>query len=80
VAGWNGWASLGGQLASGGVRVVRNGDGRLTTGSVVASSDAGASWSPLGSAAIGSVADLPLSQDEGTLFAATSSGVWRMFV
>jgi photosystem II stability/assembly factor-like uncharacterized protein len=52
----------------------------VTTASVVASSDAGASWSPLGSAAIGSVADLALSHDEGTLFAATSSGVWRLFV
>ena len=34
----------------------------------------------LGSAAIGPVADLALSRDEGILFAATSSGVWRTFV
>ena len=29
MTGWDGWASLGGQLASGGVSVVRNFDGRL---------------------------------------------------
>jgi hypothetical protein len=52
----------------------------ITTGSVMSSRDGGASWTSLGSAAIGSVADLALSHDEGSLFVATSSGVWRMFV
>ena len=52
----------------------------ITTGSVLSSQDGGASWTPLGSAAIGSIADLALSHDEGVLFAATSSGVWRIFV
>src|SRR5262249_6246737 len=52
----------------------------VTTAGVLASSDAGATWTPLGVSAIGTVADVALSRDEGVLFAATSSGVWRMFV
>jgi photosystem II stability/assembly factor-like uncharacterized protein len=52
----------------------------LTTGTVMASDDAGASWSTFGSASLGNVADLALSHDQGILFAATSSGIWRMYV
>jgi hypothetical protein len=52
----------------------------LTTATVMASNDAGVSWTSLGSAPIGSVADLALSYDEAILFAATTSGVWRIFV
>jgi photosystem II stability/assembly factor-like uncharacterized protein len=51
----------------------------INTGRVLSSDDAGASWTTLGGAAIGSVADLALSHDEAILFVATASGVWRMF-
>ena len=52
----------------------------ITTGSVLSSHDGGASWTPLAARRSGSVADVALSHDEGILFAATSSGVWRIFV
>jgi len=52
----------------------------LTTGVVMASEDAGATWNTFGSAGLGSLEDLALSQDQGTLFAATNSGVWRVYV
>jgi photosystem II stability/assembly factor-like uncharacterized protein len=52
----------------------------LTTGVVMASDDAGTTWAPRGSAGLGAVSDLALSHDQGMLFAATPSGVWRIFV
>jgi hypothetical protein len=52
----------------------------ITTGVVRSSADAGASWSQLGSSGLGGIQDLALSNDQGTLFVASSSGVWRLFV
>lgn len=52
----------------------------LTNGTVQSSTDAGATWSTVGSASLGGVEDLALSQDQGILFAATPSGVWRFYV
>jgi hypothetical protein len=50
----------------------------LTTGVVQSSTDAGATWSQLGSSSLGGVEDLALSLDGAFLFAATASGVWRI--
>jgi hypothetical protein len=50
----------------------------LTDGSVQFSTDAGATWAQLGSPSLGGVEDLKLSQDATFLFAATSTGVWRI--
>lgn len=50
----------------------------LTSGVVQASADGGATWTQLGRDGLGAVADLALSRDGSYLFAATSTGVWRI--
>ena len=52
----------------------------LTTGAVQSSDNAGMTWSDLGQNGLGGMEDLALSRNETTLFAATPTGVWRMFV
>jgi photosystem II stability/assembly factor-like uncharacterized protein len=50
----------------------------LGSGVVQTSTDAGANWTQLGSPNLGSVNDLQLNLSGTFLFAATSSGVWRI--
>lgn len=50
----------------------------LTSGVIQESADAGATWSQLGSGGLGGVEDLALSLDGTYLYAATTSGVWRI--
>jgi photosystem II stability/assembly factor-like uncharacterized protein len=52
----------------------------VTTGTVRTSTDAGSTWTNVGTAALGALQDLALSQDQGVLFAASNTGVWRYFV
>jgi hypothetical protein len=52
----------------------------ITTGLVKSSGDGGGTWSQLGSSGLGGIEDLTLSNDQGTLFLTSSSGVWRLFV
>jgi photosystem II stability/assembly factor-like uncharacterized protein len=50
----------------------------LTSGTVQASADGGATWVQLGRDGLGGVADLALDLTGAYLYAATSTGVWRI--
>ena len=50
----------------------------LTDGTVQESADGGTSWAQLGTGGLGGVEDLALALDQTYLYAATTSGVWRI--
>jgi hypothetical protein len=52
----------------------------LTTGVVRGSQDAGHNWTDLGRSGLGGIEDLTLTTDQGSLFAASNLGVWRLFL
>jgi photosystem II stability/assembly factor-like uncharacterized protein len=49
-----------------------------TQGAIMASTNAGRSWSPIGRQDLGTLYDLALGVDGQNLYAATDQGVWRM--